>query len=71
MKYPFSDHIMIIARILGTTFTGHPTRTTLGNTLRMLFMTLYIAHLAGVDASEFLHWHAGDDVLVYAPYSVC
>jgi hypothetical protein len=36
------------AKIRGTTFTGHPTRTTLGNTLRMMFYTQYIAEKSGV-----------------------
>lgn len=43
MKYPRSDRVMIVAKILGTTFTGHPVRTTFGNTLRMMFYTMYIA----------------------------
>lgn len=30
------------AEIFGTTFTGHPLRTTLGNTLRQIAITLYI-----------------------------
>jgi len=49
------------AKIKGTTFTGHPTRTTLGNTLRMMFYTLFIAYKAGVPITAC---HAGDDVVV-------
>jgi hypothetical protein len=37
------------AKIRGTTFTGHPTRTTLGNTLRMMFYTKYIASKNNID----------------------
>ncbi len=49
------------AKIRGTTFTGHPTRTTLGNTLRMMFYTRFIAFIAGVYIEAC---HAGDDVVV-------
>lgn len=31
--------------ITGTTFTGHPTRTTFGNTMRMIYYTKYAAKL--------------------------
>jgi hypothetical protein len=34
--------LMMTAKITGTTFTGHPTATTLGNTLRMMFYTKFI-----------------------------
>ncbi len=49
------------AEIRGTTFTGHPTRTTLGNTLRMMFYTKFLAYKANV---EIASCHAGDDVVV-------
>ncbi len=49
------------AVLKGTTFTGHPTRTTLGNTLRMMYYTLYIAYKAGVVVYSC---HAGDDVVI-------
>jgi hypothetical protein len=34
--------LMMTATIEGTTFTGHPTSTTLGNTARMMLYTKYI-----------------------------
>lgn len=47
----------------GTTFTGHPTRTTFGNTLRMLFYTRFI--LSKCSSRLAIALHAGDDVLAY------
>lgn len=36
------------ATIKGTTFTGHPTRTTDGNTKRMYYYTAYLAAKANI-----------------------
>lgn len=64
MKYPYSSKVMLKAKIRGTTFTGHPTRTTFGNTLRMrAYVSLIIKKLAY--KTKILKWHAGDDVLIY------
>jgi hypothetical protein len=62
MMYPGTSRIMIKGVMRGTTFTGHPLRTTLGNTLRMYFYTSFICNKAGID---MVHLHAGDDVLAY------
>ena len=51
--------------INGTVFSGHPTRTTLGNTLRVLSYAWYIAHLAQVPESKIKIHAAGDDMLIF------
>lgn len=69
--YPYSDLLMFTGNILGTTFTGHPSKTTFGNTLRQLFAARYLHHeyllkirmTYGVDsiAYEFI---SGDDTIL-------
>lgn len=51
------------ATIRGTTFTGHPTRTTDGNTKRMYYYTAYLATKANIPSSQFYSIHSGDDVV--------
>lgn len=46
----------------GTTFSGHPTLTTLGNTLRSIMYCRFAAFKAGVWARSMA---AGDDCIVY------
>lgn len=41
---------MLNVMIEGTTFTGHPTSTTFGNTNRMFFYTKFICKKAGIKA---------------------
>lgn len=43
---PWTDYVWF--RLNGTTFSGHPTKTTLGNTLRSLTYAYYYAERAGV-----------------------
>jgi hypothetical protein len=68
MYYPKSNkkRIMMKAKLTGTTFTGHPCRTTFGNSCRMMFYTMFICMKAGIPYEDFIHYHAGDDVLVRA-----
>jgi hypothetical protein len=46
----------------GTTFTGHPIRTTFGNTMRMYYYTKYARSFIG--DNDIRQFHAGDDVLL-------
>lgn len=47
----------------GTTFSGHPTLTTLGNTLRSI---CYVNYVQGFNQNWFMKWMAaGDDVVVF------
>jgi len=50
--------------IQGTTFSGHPTRTTLGNSLRVYLYARFVAYRARVQTSILV---AGDDVLCFVP----
>jgi len=47
--------------IRGTVFSGHPTRTTFGNTLRVIFYMRYAFHLSNIE--KFSLFVCGDDVL--------
>lgn len=51
MYYPKSANKlkMFTCWLLGTTFTGHPARTTVGNTLRSKFYTAFLQFKAGED----------------------
>lgn len=53
---------LFLAEIRGTTFTGHPTRTTKGNTLRSWMYCEFIMHEAGVPKEDYRICVAGDDV---------
>jgi hypothetical protein len=46
----------------GTTFSGHPSRTTLGNTLRTLMYAWTYAAMAGIEIEPLA---AGDDCVVF------
>lgn len=45
----------------GTVFSGHPTRTTFGNSVRVYLYTDYIMHLAKI--KNYKIWVCGDDML--------
>jgi len=49
----------------GTTFSGHPTKTTLGNTLRVIYYGLYTAARAGILYSDLLFFVSGDDACMW------
>lgn len=46
----------------GTVFSGHPTRTTFGNSLRVYLYTDYICRKANI--SKYKIWVCGDDMLM-------
>jgi hypothetical protein len=48
--------------IRGTVFSGHPSRTTLGNTMRVALYFLFILHKAKID--HFSLHVAGDDTFL-------
>jgi len=51
----------------GTTFSGHPTATTLGNTLRSICYIRFYFERAGMDISRSRYFAAGDDVNIFVP----
>lgn len=61
MYYPKTRKKLLQGQIKGTTFTGHPVRTTFGNTMRMYYYTNFIMTQHDIKVVQF---HAGDDVLV-------
>lgn len=50
----------------GTTFSGHPTLTTLGNTLRSIMYVKYVSQSMGVKIPSLA---AGDDVVAWVKKS--
>jgi len=50
--------------ICSTVFSGHPSRTTLGNTLRVIGYASYWMHISGVPKTGYRLWVSGDDVLM-------
>jgi len=55
---------VISVTVNGTTFTGDPTRTTLGNTLRSYSYLSFVRHKAGVPKRSMKFLCAGDDVKI-------
>jgi len=53
---------MVNGKIKGTTFSGHPTRTTLGNSLRVYLYSRFVSARAGIKTSVMV---AGDDVICF------
>lgn len=51
----------IKGKYVGTVYSGDPTKTTFGNSLRVFFYSLYSIHLAGI--TKFFISVAGDDSL--------
>jgi len=45
----------------GTVFSGHPTRTTFGNSLRVYLYTDYIMKISNI--TKYKIWVCGDDML--------
>jgi len=52
-------------KLRGTVFSGHPTRTTWGNTLRVLSYAHFIKYLAKIPDNEIYIFAAGDDMLIF------
>jgi hypothetical protein len=52
----------VTGTIKGTTFSGHPTRTTLGNSLRVYLYSRYISHISQIPIAPLV---AGDDVICF------
>jgi hypothetical protein len=51
--------------IVGTTPSGHPSKTTLGNTLRIIHAMIYVAELVGAIYGEtFMIFQSGDDTVL-------
>lgn len=49
----------------GTVFSGHPTRTTWGNTMRVLSYAHFIAYLADIPNNCIKIHASGDDLLIF------
>lgn len=47
--------------IHGTVYSGHPTRTTWGNSMRVYLYTKFCMYLAGI--TKYKIWVCGDDML--------
>lgn len=52
------------AIIDGTVFSGSPTLTTFGNTMRVIFYHKYTMHMARIPEDKFVLRVAGDDALL-------
>lgn len=64
------EHDWVHLNLLGTTFSGHSTKTTLGNTLRSLCYAWYYVQRAGIrqpwDSDEVFIIASGDDVCIFS-----
>jgi len=56
---------MVTGVLDGTTYSGHPTRTTLGNTLRVIYYTRYIMKLADIPYTAYRLMVSGDDAVMW------
>lgn len=57
--------LLFKGKLKGTVFSGHPTRTTWGNTLRVLSYAHFIKDLAGIPDKDIYIFAAGDDMLIF------
>lgn len=64
MEVPFRSRCGLKGRVRGTVFSGHPTRTTLFNTLRTILYNRYLMALIR-PGERLLVCASGDDVLVF------
>lgn len=48
--------------VQGTVFSGHPLRTTFGNSMRVYYYTKYILHLSSI--KKYKIYVCGDDTLL-------
>jgi len=55
----------IPCKINGTTFSGHPTATTLGNTLRSICYVKFYQQLCSLSDNDIRYFAAGDDVNIF------
>jgi len=56
---------LLKAKVFGTVFSGHPSRTTWGNTTRILFLSRKAAENVGMIWNvDLFHCQAGDDTLI-------
>jgi hypothetical protein len=60
--YGKNRKVLFSGMLTGTTFSGHATRTTFGNTLRVISYAEYILEKAGVPKDAYRLFVAGDDV---------
>jgi len=63
--YPGTRQPMVRGVLSGTVFSGHPTRTTLGNTLRVHLLVEWVMKNASIKKVNYRHFVAGDDVLIF------
>lgn len=61
MKHNKKKHRLLSGYLNGTVFSGHPTRTTFGNSLRVYLYTDYVMHLSNITKRKI--WVCGDDML--------
>lgn len=70
----FIESNFIYNKILGTTFSGHPTKTTFGNTIRSICYAYYYIEQAGFqdpwNDKRFKVRAAGDDLVILCEPSV-
>lgn len=57
--------------ISGTTFSGHPTRTTFGNSLRVIMYIRYAMHNGSIPDTHYRLFVSGDDVLLFINECFC
>jgi len=56
---------LLQARVYGTVFSGHPSRTTFGNTIRILMLSMYICTKCNLRWNiDLFHFQAGDDTCI-------
>lgn len=61
LKYNGKRTKFVDGKFSGTVFSGHPTRTTLGNTLRVILYFRFMLHESGVPPDRYALYVGGDD----------
>lgn len=58
--------VLYSLKICGTVYSGHPTRTTLGNSLRTLSYIVFLVYVNfGIDEAIAVFWGRSKNLIVY------
>ena len=58
-----NKNTMMKGKFKGTVYSGHPTRTTFGNTIRLIALIKFLKHKIRLKKTDFDYLVSGDDTL--------
>lgn len=64
MNYAGTKTEMLTGKVIATVYSGHPSRTTFGNSIRVMSLFRTVQRRCGIPDTAFVPFVAGDDGLV-------